>query len=275
MYIPAAKIKNPVKNFPKAPIGWYMSEKYDGYRAIWNGKDFVSRNNNIFNVPIWFKAWMPPSISLDGELFLGRDKFQKCGIFRKKVPIDKEWIEADVKYQIFDCPSLDKPFEERYQFINDIVMERLKCNTPEFSITKCPLTITKQTKVISIKQLEKEFKEIIKKKGEGLMLRCPHSPYEGKRTAHLLKYKSEYDDECIIDGYKEGTGKYLGKLGAFHCKLKSNPIIKFDISGMDDKIRDNYLETHPIGTIITFKYMGLTDGGVPRHPQYLRIRESE
>ena len=37
----------------------------------------------------------------------------------------------------------------------------------------------------------------------------------------------------------------------------------------------NYKTTHKIGTIITFKYMGLSDGGVPRHPQYLRIRLKE
>ena len=94
-------------------------------------------------------------------------------------------------------------------------------------------------------------------------------------TAHLLKYKAEYDDECKIIGYKDGTGKYLGKLGAFKCQLVKNPKVEFDISGMDDKIRENYKTTHKIGTIITFKYMGLSDGGVPRHPQYLRIRLKE
>ena len=28
---------------PEPPIGWYISEKYDGIRAIWDGEKFISR----------------------------------------------------------------------------------------------------------------------------------------------------------------------------------------------------------------------------------------
>nr|QDY51674.1 hypothetical protein 1_59 [Mimiviridae sp. ChoanoV1] len=263
------KRKNPVKGFPPAPIGWFLSEKYDGYRAIWDGKNFRSRNNNIYNVPEKFSRWLPPGIALDGELFLGRDKFQKCGIFRKKIPIEEEW--KDVKYQIFDAPEHTGLFEERQEFIEKIILERNKC----FTDSKSPLILTKQTEVKSEEQVEKEFENLISKGGEGIMLRAPKSPYEGKRTSHLLKYKKLYDAECKIIGYKNGSGKYKNMLGAFKCSLAKNSKIKFDISGMNDKIRKNYLETHPIGTIVTFTYMGFSDSGVPRHPQYLRIRLKE
>ena len=111
------KIKNPVKGYPKAPNGWYMSEKYDGYRAIWDGDNFYSRAGNLFVVPKWFKAFLPPGIALDGELFLGRECFQQCGIFRRKTPNDDEWIKSDVKYQIFDSPTHPGKFEERQDFI--------------------------------------------------------------------------------------------------------------------------------------------------------------
>ena len=39
---------NTPKNTSVAPEGWYLSEKFDGYRAILNGKDFISSNGNIF-----------------------------------------------------------------------------------------------------------------------------------------------------------------------------------------------------------------------------------
>ena len=29
-------------------------------------------------------------------------------------------------------------------------------------------------------------------------------------------------------------------------------------------IRDNYLKTHPIDTIVTFTYLGLSNKGIPR-----------
>ena len=81
------KIKNAPKGYPQAPNGWWLSEKYDGYRALWDGQNFYSRGNHIFNVPKWFKAFMPPSIALDGELFLGRECFEKCGIFSYPPPL--------------------------------------------------------------------------------------------------------------------------------------------------------------------------------------------
>lgn len=61
-------------------------------------------------------------------------------------------------------------------------------------------------------------------------------------------------------------------LGAFNCELVKNKKINFTISGMDDTIRQNYKTTHPLGTIVTFTYMGLSEKGVPRHPNYLRKR---
>ena len=42
---------------------------------------------------------------------------------------------------------------------------------------------------------------------------------------------------------------------------------------MDDEIRSNYKETHPVGTVVTFQYNDTTKNGTPRHPRYLRIRE--
>ena len=53
----------------------------------------------------WFKDWLPPYVALDGELFLGRESFEQCGLFRRKVPNDDEWRHAQVKYQIFDAPN--------------------------------------------------------------------------------------------------------------------------------------------------------------------------
>ncbi len=44
------------------PVGWWASEKFDGYRAVWNGQSFQSRNDKKFNLPDWFSALMPPSI---------------------------------------------------------------------------------------------------------------------------------------------------------------------------------------------------------------------
>lgn len=260
------KIKNHPKGFSKAPIGWYVSEKYDGYRAIWNGKEFFSRNGNIFVTPQWFKDWLPNDEALDGELFMGRESFEKHGLLKKKIAIDSVWKKANVNFQIFDSPTIKGDFETRQAKIKKIIHTSCK----KKGVGKCPLKYTKQTKINSEKQLYSTFDTLTKKGAEGVMIRSPHSPYETKRSSHLLKVKQLFDDECKIIGFKKGTGKYTGLLGAFKCQLVKNSNIQFTISGMNDLIRKNYLKTHPIGTKITFTYMGLSSNGIPRHPNYLR-----
>ena len=264
----SGKIKNPPKGFSKAPNGWYVSEKYDGYRAIWTGQEFVSRSGNIFVTPQWFKDWFPSDEALDGELFIGRESFEKHGILRKKVVNDSEWRKANIKFQIFDSPTIKGDFETR-----QIKIKKIITNSCKFKGTgTCPLKYTTQTKIKNESHLYSIFEKLTTQGAEGVMLRSPHSPYESKRSSHLLKVKQLFDDECKIIGFQAGTGKYTGMLGAFKCQMVKNPKIEFTISGMDDKIRKDYLKTHPIGTIVTFTYMGLSAKGVPRHPNYLRIR---
>ena len=264
----SGKIRAAPNGYTKAPDGWYASEKYDGYRAIWNGKDFVSRNGNIFLAPKSFKRWLPEDTALDGELFIGRESFEKHGLLRRKDVAENAWEKAKVKYQIFDSPSIDGDFEVRQSKIKKIISDSCKNNKGV-----CPLKYTTQKKIKNELELYNMFDKLVGKGAEGIMLRSPHSPYEGKRSSHLLKVKQLFDDECKIVGHNKGTGKYSNMLGAFKCELIKNPKIKFNISGMDDSIRTNYLKTHPIGTTVTFTYMGLSAKGVPRHPNYLRIRK--
>ena len=56
--------------------GWWMSEKLDGVRAYWDGAQFLSRQGNRYHAPDWFTAGLPDE-PLDGELWLGRKKFQR------------------------------------------------------------------------------------------------------------------------------------------------------------------------------------------------------
>jgi len=244
------------------PIGWWMSEKYDGYRAMWDGQDLRTRTGNIINAPQWFLGILPPSIALDGELYKGRGKFQDCGVFRRKVVNDTDWL--DVTYHVFDVPSYNKPFEERIYYLQQLIQERCSyMKIFKVPINICPIIMIDFIKITSQNQFDTFYNDIITAGGEGVMLRKPGSLYEKKRSSTLLKVKSFTDAECKIT-CKPGSGKYAGLLGAFKCKYNNS---EFHLSGMTDDVRHSYKTSHPIGTIITFKYMGLSN---PRHPVYLR-----
>ena len=122
--------------YSQPPVGWILSEKYDGLRGIWTGKELVARPSKkdghmigkVFNyVPQWFINLLPKGISLDGELWMGRGRFQEIsGLsnykINKKVTqkhLDEIWKE--VKFMVFDLPHLNKPYSERYKELNDIV----------------------------------------------------------------------------------------------------------------------------------------------------------
>ena len=274
----------------KPPVGWLLSEKYDGYRARWipERQVFLSRNQKVFNAPDWFKCAMP-DINLDGELFAGRENFQDMGVVRKKIPIDEEWI--NIKYVVYDLPEDNNVFEVRVKNLKKVVDENKKAwdtfqfsgeNDPSpFNSIESPIVFTEQIKIKSLKHLDEIYKDVLSNGGEGVMIKDPRSYYEDKRSDYMLKYKPCFDAESIIVDYKVGQGKYEGLLGSFVCKPLINygnySVIdeghEFTLSGMDDEIRSNYLETHPEGTIITYEYSGMTDTGKPRFPRYLRIRE--
>lgn len=130
------------------------------------------------------------------------------------------------------------------------------------------IRIIKQTQCQNTQDLQNFFKAIEKKGGEGAVIRDPNAPYINQRTDRALKVKSFEDAECRVTGYKQGEGKYAQKIGALECKLNNKRSIYIG-SGLSDLQREN---PPKIGTLVTFKYNGLTKNGLPRFPVFLRIR---
>ena len=93
------------------PTGWLMSEKLDGVRCYWNGKNMYTRNGNPFYAPDEWKANLP-DIALDGELWTNRDDFQKIvSIVRKQDKDMTRW--KDIKFMVFDAPLVKGNFKKR------------------------------------------------------------------------------------------------------------------------------------------------------------------
>jgi len=290
--------RNDTSEYTQPPEGWYMSEKYDGYRAtLYYDEEenpvFLSRTGKLFHAPKWFLAGMPSAKTLkgkiiDGELWAGRENFQLMGTVRKKVPVPEEW--CNIQFVVYDITNIDKGFVERIKELLKIVRitkEKWSTITQKnmdypFNNQECPISFTEQKKITSHKQMDAFYNNILSKGGEGIMLKHPNSSYTNGRSSNMLKYKPSFDREAMIIGYNSGKGKYKDKLGAFVCK----PLINHDtfmtvdddenhiftLSGMDDKIRDNYEKTHQTGTIITYECSGWTDKGIPRFARYLRKR---
>ncbi len=236
--------------------GWWMSEKLDGVRAYWDGRSLISRLGNPFHAPDWFLAGLPEE-PLDGELWIGRKAFQKTvGVVRRQDRSD-HWKE--VTFVVFDAPSAAGPFEERLAFVRDHVASRRPAHARALDHEICE----------GLDHLKGQLARVEALGGEGLMLRRPGSAYEVGRSLTLLKVKSFRDDEARVVGHQAGAGRHKGRLGALQVELADGT--RFAVgTGFADRER----EAPPgVGSVITFRYQELSDGGVPRFPSYVGVRD--
>ena len=234
---------------------WWMSEKLDGVRAYWDGKQFLSRQGNIYHAPDWFIEGLPV-VPLDGELWIDRKKFQRTvSIVRRQ---DKSDLWNEVRFLVFDAPSGAGGFEDRLALLKDT----LAASTGKFA----RLHAHERCKILEA--LRAELARIEALGGEGLMLRQPGSKYVAGRSATLLKVKTFRDAEAVVIGHQPGAGRHKGRMGALLVRLASGA--EFAIgTGFSDRERE-----HPpgIGATVTFRYQELSEAGVPRFPSWVGVR---
>ena len=89
------------------PKGWYLTEKYDGMRLYWNGKEFLSRNGRTIKAPESITKQMPP-VPLDGELWTQHGLYQDA-VNLAKSSDETKWSKAT--FYIFDSPHDSNPLE--------------------------------------------------------------------------------------------------------------------------------------------------------------------
>jgi len=235
--------------------GWYMSEKLDGVRAYWDGKRLLSRQGNIFAAPDWFTDKLPP-FELDGELWIARGRFEETLSITSRDRPHPGWRR--LTYNIFEAPNAPGGLDAR--------LGRLRRYLQQHPVEH--LRIVPQTVCRDASHLMQRLRSVESLGGEGLVLRNPISLYETGRSPNALKVKRFDDMEGRVVGYRPGKGKYKGMTGALWVQIEDGK--RFYVgSGLSDQDR----ATPPaIGSVITFRYQGFTDRGVPRFASFLRVR---
>jgi len=268
--------------------GWLCSEKLDGMRAIWDGG--ITRGQSSAQIPwanslksvrestgLWSRYGIPipapdwwieklPKVPLDGELYLGRGRFQELMSTVKAYVSDRDW--ADVKYHVFDAPwEFFEPRKLQWGYMdvgNSRRASRFHETLTRISDYSNEIVVGVEHRIIE--DLEKELDLVLDAGGEGLMLRNPNAIWVPKRSKNVLKVKGFFDDEATVIGINIGKGKYLGMMGSLSVRWGST---EFEVGGgFTDAERE--LGRFRIGDTITFKYREVTDQGVPKEARYLR-----
>ena len=236
------------------PAGFLVSEKFDGVRALWDGRGLRFRSGLPISAPAWFTARLPAQ-PLDGELWLGRGRFEATsGGVRRDRPDDAFW--SALRYQVFELSAAGGVFADRAA-----ALAALCAQTGWPALQAAP-----QRTVASRAALQQQLDAVMAAGGEGLVLHRADAPQAIGRGPWLWKHKPLHDAEAVVLAHLPGQGRLAGQVGAL--QVKSEAGVEFSIgTGLSDAVRQR---PPALGQRITFTHRGFTDGGVPRFASYLR-----
>ena len=243
---------------------YWVSEKYDGVRGFWDGEKLLTRGGEKVYAPAWFTAGWPKT-ALDGELWAGRGQFSRAvSTVRQQITSptsDAGW--RGMRFMVFDLPAQAGPFTDRIAPLQKVVQE----------IGQPWVQAVAQSRVADHATLQALLKKTVKLGGEGLMLHRGTSLYKGLRNDDLLKVKTHEDAEAQVLGHVPGKGKYAGQLGALLVEMPAadgKPARRFKLgTGFSDEQRKN---PPAIGALVTYRFRGLNDSGIPRFASFMRVR---
>ena len=272
----------------------YIEVKLDGVRVITivrtdgrvdqfsrNGKELVNFEKIKEQISAVVKKDPPKyDLVLDGEVM--SSSFQDL---MKQVHRKSDVAADDAVLHLFDmCPldkfqegKWDKDQETRSLYVYEW-HKKHKADLPNVAVVGHELVD------LDTKEGKKRFKEInqmaIDGGYEGIMIKEPKAPYETKRTASWLKLKPFIEVSLTVVAIEEGTGKNVGKLGAFVCEGDDDgKRIRVNVgSGFTDDHRNDYWTSRGevVGKVVEIRADAVTqnqDGSYSlRFPRFLHFR---
>ena len=194
--------------------GWLMSEKLDGVRAYWDGRQFLSRQGNLFHAPDWFVEGFP-DVPLDGELWIDRKGSNgrsascggrtratsgpRCGSWSSTPPRPPAGSRSAWSTWRRCWPAGPPKFARRH--------EHLQCEDVE-----C---------------LRAELARVEALGGEGLMLREPGSRYKSGRSMTLLEGEELPRCGGAVMGIRPARASDQGRLGALLARLPGRRQVRY------------------------------------------------
>jgi DNA ligase-1 len=243
----------------------YAQPKLDGTRALTDGERFWSRKG--IEYPAECVAHLrhdTGGLIVDGELMLPKGE-----LFEKTASAVKKYypnLSPLLEFNVFDVCDPDAPFRERLHR----VLGLFSAGVPD-RWRPVPTKLVKDRAAA-----EALYDRFVDEGHEGIMFRNVEGLYKLKdRSKDLLKWKPMVDDEFVIVGWKEGTGKAAGT-PIFKCltadgkEFDCNPPGSYDSRGLLMAKLDELM-----GKRLTVEFQGYTAYGKPRFPRGKAIRDYE
>jgi hypothetical protein len=249
----------------------YVQLKMDGMRfnaIVRNGAvEFRSRNGKeiqlLGNLEQEFLALAGDTECVfDGELmvmhpedfqFMDRqtgngilNKANKGTISAKDAAMVHATVWDMIPYVLFADGYCATPYAKRFSALSDLVNNS--------DNRKKKIWLVSNDIVDNQEQANVKFEEYLALGLEGIILKDGSGVWEDKRAKHQIKFKGELECDLKIVGVEEGTGKYVGMLGAILCE-SADSVVKTRVgSGFNDDQRKTLFKENLIDKIAAVKY---------------------
>lgn len=245
-----------------------VQPKFDGHRLIAVVEDgeatLWSRTQKpitgLPHVVAAIEALGLPDCVLDGEAYNHEyhDRFEDLTSFiRSATP--KAGAEV-VQYHVYDVVR-PEGFAARHAWLTANVA------------SGDTLRLVETVQVADENEMTEAFVQFLNERYEGLMIRTIAGKYEHKRSYGLQKVKTFDDAEFKITAVEEGRGRMTAR-AIFVCETATGESFRCKMAGSLDVLSDIFDDADEyVGQILTVKFQGLTDSGVPRFPIGLRLRQ--
>jgi DNA ligase-1 len=217
------------------------------------------RSGRTIAAPPWLLAGLP-KVALDGELWLGRHRFDALsGVVRKESPVEGEW--RSVRYMVFDLPREPDAFAQCAARIQDLLET---AHQPW-------LKAVEQTAIADADALKARLDEVVAAGGEGLVLHRADALWAPGRCDNLRKLKPLSDEDGRVLSHIAGIGKFQGRMGTLLLQTPEGQRFALG-TGFSDALRGS---PPPVGSVVTYRYRDRTASGLPKFASFLRVRERE
>lgn len=240
------------------PRGYLVSEKLDGVRAVWDGRQLRFRSGRVVPAPRWFTEALP-AVALDGELWAGRARFDAVsGTVRRTSPDDASW--QALRLMVFDLPGAAGDFAARVARIAALAGDA----------GSAVWAAVEQTRVSDPAALQRWLDRVVRGGGEGLVLHRADAPWSPGRSSALWKLKPLHDAEAQVLAHEPGRGRLAGLMGALRVRTVSGIEFRIGTGFTDAQRRD----PPAVGSWVSYTHRGLTPAGVPRFASYWRAHDA-
>lgn len=251
--------------------------KYDGIRGGCHSGEIRSQTNNRIPCPSVHQAYV---YGLDGELLVpgGFNAVQSAIMSQRPC--------SNFTYWVFDLclPELHSySYKARYAKLVELMKT---VDSP--AVKLAPMRLCN-----SPEEVWAFFHEVMQEPEgfDGIIIRDPNAPYKlGRSTLKqgwMLKLKPWKDAEAEIIGFEELLSNSdtsckkqenlvpMDTLGAFICRMPNGKVFNCGGGkGLTAEERKKIWENKEkyLGSQLCYKYLFLSDIGIPRHPNYKGIR---